>query len=98
MLKFKLHIITQLKLDIGHKLESEFAALHLPSEISVLQFYIKVIVQFVQKTIKNLKIAKYSSDMEFVKNFTPPDFQAKNFTPSISPSFNSFSDKKHKDE
>ena len=35
-------------------------------------------------------------DMEFVPNFTPPDFQAKNFTPSISPNFNSFSMKKHK--
>ena len=35
-------------------------------------------------------------DMKFVKNFTPPDFQAKNFTPSISPNFNSFSKKKHK--
>ena len=28
------------------------------------------------------------------KKFTPPDFQAKNFTPSISPNFNSFSKKK----
>ena len=37
-----------------------------------------------------------SADMEFVQNFTPPDFQAKNFTPSISPNFNSFSKKKHK--
>ena len=36
------------------------------------------------------------SDLEFVKNFTPSDFQAKNFTPSISPNFNSFSKKKHK--
>ena len=36
------------------------------------------------------------SDMEFVQNFTPPDFQAKNFTPPISPNFNSFSKKKHK--
>ena len=34
--------------------------------------------------------------MEFVQNFTPPDFQAKNFTPSISPNFNSFSKKKPK--
>ena len=34
-----------------------------------------------------------SSDMEFVQNFTPPDFQAKNFTQSISPNFNSFSKK-----
>merc|ERR1711940_507396 len=35
-------------------------------------------------------------DMKFVQNFTPPDFQVKNFTPSISPNFNSFSKKKHK--
>ena len=32
--------------------------------------------------------------MRFFQNFTPPDFQAKNFTPSISPNFNSFSKKK----
>ena len=32
--------------------------------------------------------------MRFVKNFTPPDFQAKNFTPLISQNFNSFGDKK----
>ena len=38
----------------------------------------------------------HNPDMEFVQNFTPPDFQAKNFTPSISPNFNSFSKKKHK--
>ena len=30
--------------------------------------------------------------MEFVQNFTLPDFQAKNFTPSILPNFNSFGD------
>ena len=35
------------------------------------------------------------TDMEFVKNFTPPDFQV-NFTPGISPNLNSFSKKKHK--
>ena len=34
--------------------------------------------------------------MEFAKNFTLPDFQAKHFKPSISPNFNSFSKKKHK--
>ena len=33
-------------------------------------------------------------EVEFVQNFTLPDFQAKNFTPSISPNFNSFSGKK----
>ena len=31
-------------------------------------------------------------DMRLVKNFTPPDFQAKNFTPLISPNLNSFGD------
>ena len=36
------------------------------------------------------------TDMEFVQKFTPPDFKVKNFTPSISPYFNSFSGKKHK--
>ena len=36
------------------------------------------------------------ADMEFVQKFTPPDFKVKNFTPSISPYFNSFSGKKHK--
>ena len=34
--------------------------------------------------------------MEFDKKFTPPDFQVRNFTPSFSPNFNSFSKKKHK--
>ena len=32
--------------------------------------------------------------MEFVQNFTLLDFQAKNFTPSISHNFNSFSKEK----
>ena len=36
------------------------------------------------------------ADMEFVQNFTPPDFQVKNFTPSISPNFDGFSKKKQK--
>ena len=34
-----------------------------------------------------IKITK--PDMRFVKNFTQPDFQAQNFTPVISPNFNS---------
>ena len=34
------------------------------------------------------------SDMRFVQNFTPPDFRAKTFTPSISPNFKGFIDKK----
>ena len=31
------------------------------------------------------ELARFTTDMEFVKKFTPLDFQAKNFTPSISP-------------
>ena len=42
--------------------------------------------------------AKYYPDMIFVKKFTPPDFQAKQFTPLISPYFNSFGDKNTKNE
>ena len=34
--------------------------------------------------------------MRFVKKITLPDILAQNFTPSISPNFNSFSKKKHK--
>ena len=34
--------------------------------------------------------------MRFVQNFTPPDFQAKNCTPSISPNFKRCSDKNTK--
>ena len=37
-------------------------------------------------------------DMRFVQNFTPPDFQAKNFTLSILHNFNSYSDKNTKNE
>ena len=48
------------------------------------------------KIINAATFVKIITDMEFVQNFTPPDFQTKNFTPSISPNFNSFSKKKHK--
>ena len=34
--------------------------------------------------------------MRSVQNIALPDFQAKTFTPAISPNFNSFSYKKHK--
>ena len=34
--------------------------------------------------------------MEFVQNFTLPDFETKDFTQSISPNFNSLSKKKKK--
>ena len=40
-------------------------------------------------------LSRVRADMEFVQNFTPPDFRAKSFTPSILPDFISFSKKKH---
>ena len=57
-----------------------------------------MMVTLIMKMIMTILILSGSptTDMEFVKNFTPLDFQAKNFTPSISPSFNSFSDKNTK--
>ena len=48
----------------------------------------------VQLQLKSAEFRK--PDMEFVQKFTPPDFKVKNFTPSISPYFNSFSNKKNK--
>ena len=53
-------------------------------------------VNFLRSTNGAARDIKLTSDMEFVKNFTQSDFQAKNFTPSISPNFNSFSDKNTK--
>ena len=47
------------------------------------------------QTYTKKKRKSQRSDMEFVKNFTPADFQAKLIL-SISPNFNSFSKKKHK--
>ena len=40
-----------------------------------------------------IKFPSANTDMRFVKKFTPPDFRDKNFTPLISPNFNSFGDK-----
>ena len=37
-----------------------------------------------------------TANMIFVTKSTPPDFQAKNFTPLFSPNFNSFGDKNTK--
>ena len=71
--------------------------------------HIFIIIYLLFGLYVRLKAAKYchnsqvatlwrSADMKFVKNFTPSDFQAKNFTPSISTNFNSFSDKNTKNE
>ena len=66
------------------------------------QFLIVIVINCIIRCLRNialvalLYIVNIITDMEFVQNFTPPDFQAKNFTPSIPPNFNSFSKKKHK--
>ena len=54
--------------------------------VSTIRKRIKIMKMMIKEVMK-MKL----TDMEFVKNSTPPDFQAKNFTPSISPNFNSFS-------
>ena len=46
--------------------------------------------------IDTISLTSQPADMRFVQNFTLPDLQAKTFTPSISPNFNSFSDKNTK--
>ena len=56
----------------------------------------QVDVDFV--STKGFDLKTLSPDMEFFQNFTPPDFRAKNFTPSISPNFNSVSGKNTKNE
>ena len=50
---------------------------------------------FTCRFIVFLSILKLRTDMRFVKNFTPPDFQAKKITPLSSPYFNSFGGKKN---
>ena len=57
--------------------------------VSTIRKRIKIMEMMIKEVMK-MKL----TDMEFVKNSTPPDFQAKNFTPSISPNYNSFSEKK----
>ena len=47
--------------------------------IFYVNFHSKTINQYLR--VHWQKIAQQASDMEFVKNFTLPDFQAKSFTP-----------------
>ena len=53
-----------------------------------------MVMMSIRRTKTNLTLLLNMADMEFVQKFTPPDFQVKNFTPSILPNFNSFSKKK----
>ena len=49
-----------------------------------------------EKQIVAAEIQIQGTDMRFVQNFTPKDFQAKNSTLSISTNFNNLSDKNTK--
>ena len=44
------------------------------------------------------EIMTWKAGIRFVKNFTPPDFRAINFTHFISPNCNSFGDENTKNE
>ena len=63
--------------------------------IQVIQANREMRVLPLMKEMRRILVMQVT-DMEFFQDFTPPDFQAKNLTPSISPNFNSFSGKKHK--
>ena len=63
---------------------------------TVLPSSLMVFLYYVSDTFCTFQNGMENPDMEFVQKFTPPDFKVKNFTPSISPYFNSFSGKKHK--
>ena len=88
----------QLKDQLLHRLAIRFLNRkchnHLQSRKSLIQCWLPARKNQHQEDV--LPFSNHQTDMEFVQNFTPPDFQAKNFTPSISPNFNSFSKKKHK--
>ena len=54
--------------------------------------YVQILGFFWILQLPRKNMYKFLADMRFVKNFTSLDFQAKNFTPLISPNFNSFGD------
>ena len=63
---------------------------------ALLVLVVELLHNHVDPRARSQLLRQSDDDMEFVKNFAPPDFQAKNFTLSISPNFKSFSKKKHK--
>ena len=62
---------------------------------TVLPSSLMVFLYYVSDTFCTFQNGMENPDMEFVQKFTPPDFQVKNFTPSILLNFNSFSKKKN---
>ena len=68
------------------------ATIHYSEIAHILESNLKYVLVDMNILWVSLSISR--PDMEFVQNFTPLDFQAKNFTPSISPNFNSFSKEK----
>ena len=68
----------------------------LKMEVNNMMMVVMVVITLAVIPLVVVVVDNMMTDMKFVQNFTPPDFQVKNFTPSISPNFNSFSKKKHK--
>ena len=90
---FSVHRYT--KLDVA--IVGRWVTFHLPQFLKFSAMYVfQAILPFPGAPFEIHSIGGLAADMEFVQNFAPPDFQAKNFTSSISPNFNSLSKKKHK--
>ena len=64
--------------------------------ILMLMFMMVMMIAVMMMAGVNRNSAIKEQTWNLSKKIRPPDFQAKNFTPSISPNFNSFSGKKHK--
>ena len=66
--------------------------------ILTLMFMKVMMIAVMMMTGVNRNSAIKEQTWNLSKKITPPDFQAKNFTPSISPNFNSFNKKNTKKE
>ena len=77
-------------------MKNRFSVRYLRRTKNTVNILLKNLLDLFFGAISYWAIGWFQTDMEFVKNFTLPDFQAKNFIPSISPNFNSFSDKNTK--
>ena len=69
-----------------------------PMVLLVNHFVGEMVNQTFSNDITDFLKSEMTSDMRFVKNFTLPNFQAKNFTPLYSPNFNSFGDENTKNK
>ena len=80
------------KLTYG-KNEMHWEIFHLSGNLFWLEIKISRVITTDPNTLNNEHIHWLFTEVRFVNNFTPQDFQAKDFTPLISLNLNSFSDK-----